>query len=191
LCSRRRPHTRSKRDWSSDVCFCDLTLPYKIKTLVDAGVDLIEIGIPFSDPAADGPVIQKAGIRALEENVSLRQILKKLREIKDDIKVPYVLMTYYNPVFHYGLREFTKDAEASGVSGVIVPDVPLEEEPELKNELDAADIAIIRLATLTTSDERLEHILDKAEGFIYAVTVNGVTGKRAGYSGEVFDNLKR
>lgn len=167
------------------------TLPYKIKTLVDAGVDLIEIGIPFSDPAADGPVIQKAGIRALEENVSLRQILKKLREIKDDIKVPYVLMTYYNPVFHYGLREFTKDAEASGVSGVIVPDVPLEEEPELKNELDAAGIAIIRLAALTTSDERLEHILDEAEGFIYAVTVNGVTGKRAGYSGEVFENLKR
>src|SRR5699024_8413063 len=87
--------------------------------------------------------------------------------------------------------ESVKGAEASGVSGVTVPDLPLEEEPELKNELDAADIAIIRLAALTTSDERLEHILDEAEGFIYAVTVNGVTGKRAGYSGEVFDNLKR
>src|SRR5699024_1991960 len=87
--------------------------------------------------------------------------------------------------------EFTRDAETASVSGVIVPDVPLEEEPELKNKLDAADLAIIRLATLTTSDERLEHIADGAEGFIYAVTVNGVTGKRAGYSDEVFENLKR
>lgn len=166
-------------------------LSFKIKTLEEAGVDLIEIGIPFSDPAADGPVIQRAGIRALEHNVSLRDILQKLTEIKDEINVPYVLMTYYNPVFNYGLVEFAKDANAANVSGVIVPDVPLEEESELKTALKGTDIAIIRLATLTTSDDRLEELLDEAEGFIYAVTVNGVTGKQSGYSQEVFDNLRR
>lgn len=166
-------------------------LPYQIKTLEEAGVDLIEIGIPFSDPAADGPVIQRAGLRALEHDVSLRDILSKLAEIKDDINVPYVLMTYYNPVFHYGLAEFAKDSVSANVSGVIVPDVPLEEEPELKNALNLTDIAIIRLATLTTSDDRLESLLDGAEGFVYAVTVNGVTGGRDGYSDEVYENLKR
>lgn len=166
-------------------------LPYQIKTLEDAGVDLIEIGIPFSDPAADGPVIQRAGIRALEHDVSLRDILAKLEEIKDDINVPYVLMTYYNPVFHYGLEAFAEDSASAKVSGVIVPDVPLEEEDELKDALKETNIAIIRLATLTTSDDRLKMLLDKAEGFVYAVTVNGVTGGRDGYSSEVYENLKR
>ncbi|CDZ99166.1 Tryptophan synthase alpha chain [Jeotgalicoccus saudimassiliensis] len=166
-------------------------LPEQIKTLEKAGVDLIEIGIPFSDPAADGPVIQEAGIRALKENVSLRDILDKLTEIKDDINVPYVLMTYYNPVFSYGLEAFAQDAQAANVSGLIVPDVPLDEEPELKNALTDTELAIIRLATLTTTDERLEQLVDEAEGFIYAVTVNGVTGKQAGYSEEVYDNLAR
>lgn len=166
-------------------------LAFQIKTLEEAGVDLIEIGIPFSDPAADGPVIQRAGIRALEHDVSLRDILQKLTEIKDQINVPYVLMTYYNPVFNYGLGQFAKDAEAANVSGVIVPDVPLEEEAELRTSLQDTGLAIIRLATLTTSDDRLTELLDDAEGFIYAVTVNGVTGKQAGYSQEVFDNLSR
>lgn len=166
-------------------------LAFQIKTLEEAGVDLIEIGIPFSDPAADGPVIQRAGIRALEHNVSLRDILQKLTEIKDEINVPYVLMTYYNPIFNYGLEQFAKDASAANVSGIIVPDVPLEEEAELKTALNDTEISIIRLATLTTSDDRLDKILDEAEGFIYAVTVNGVTGKQTGYSQEVFDNLKR
>ena len=166
-------------------------LPHQIKTLEEAGVDLIEIGIPFSDPAADGPVIQRAGIRALDDNVSLRGILQKLTEIKDDINVPYVLMTYYNPVFHYGLEDFAEDAAAANVSGLIVPDVPLDEEPELKNALADTELAIIRLATLTTADDRLESLADGAEGFIYAVTINGVTGKRTGYSEEVYDNLSR
>lgn len=166
-------------------------LPYQIKTLEEAGVDIIEIGIPFSDPAADGPVIQRAGIRALKHDISLRDILSKLEEIKDDINVPYVLMTYYNPVFHYGLEEFAQDSTNAKVSGVIVPDVPLEEEDELKDALKETDIAIIRLATLTTPDDRLESLLDSAEGFVYAVTVNGVTGGRDGYSSEVYENLKR
>lgn len=166
-------------------------LAFQIKTLEAAGVDLIEIGIPFSDPAADGPVIQRAGIRSLEHNVSLRDILQKLTEIKDEINVPYVLMTYYNPVFHYKLGEFAKDASAANVSGLIVPDVPLEEESELKEALKGTDIAIIRLATLTTTDDRLKRLLYEAEGFIYAVNVNGVTGKQSGYSQEVFDNLSR
>lgn len=166
-------------------------LPKQIKTLEDAGVDLIEIGIPFSDPAADGPVIQEAGIRALEQDTSLKDILHKLKEIKHDIHVPYVLMTYYNPVFHYGLERFAIDSAEANVSGVIVPDVPLEEEDELKHALKNTEIAIIRLATLTTTDDRLEKISEDAEGFIYAVTVNGITGSKSGYSQEVFDNLKR
>lgn len=166
-------------------------LPEQIKTLEEAGVDLIEIGIPFSDPAADGPVIQLAGQRALEQDVSLRSILLKLEEIKDDIKVPYVFMTYYNPIFHYGLENFARDSERANVSGIIVPDVPLDEESELTDALAETDIAVIRLATLTTTDERLGRILDGAEGFIYAVTVNGITGGSDGYSKDVYDNLKR
>lgn len=163
----------------------------QINTLEDAGVDLIEIGIPFSDPAADGPVIQLAGQRALDAGTSLRKILLKLEEIKDDINVPYVFMTYYNPVFSYGLEEFARDSKRANVSGVIIPDVPLDEEVEIKEALRESDIAIIRLATLTTTDDRLEKILDGAEGFIYAVTVNGITGGNEGYSNDVYDNLKR
>lgn len=166
-------------------------LPEQIKTLEEAGVDLIEIGIPFSDPAADGPVIQGAGLRALAHDTSLKDILNKLEEIKDDVKVPYVLMTYYNPVFHYGLEQFSKDCTKANVSGIIVPDVPLEEEAELKAALSSSEVAIIRLATLTTPDDRLKKITEDAEGFIYAVTVNSVTGEHDGYKQEVYDNLER
>lgn len=163
----------------------------QIQTLEKSGVDLIEIGVPFSDPAADGPVIQKAGIRALKENVSLNDILSKLSEIKDDINIPYVLMSYYNPIFKYGLEQFKHDAVAAGVSGLIVPDLPLDEEKELSDALEDSDLAIIRLVTLTTTDERLKEIVKDAEGFIYAVAVNGITGAQDGYSQEVYDNLKR
>lgn len=166
-------------------------LESQIKTLEESGVDLIEIGIPFSDPAADGPVIQEAGIRALENGVSLLDILNTLAKIKDEISVPYVLMTYYNPVYKLTLDVFRNKAEEAGVSGIIVPDVPLDEEAELKNGLRGSDIAIIRLATLTTSDERLREITRDAEGFIYAVTVNGVTGGQNNYKEEVYDNLER
>ena len=166
-------------------------LESQIKTLEESGVDLIEIGIPFSDPAADGPVIQEAGIRALENGVSLLDILNTLAKIKDKISVPYVLMTYYNPVYKLTLDVFRNKAEEAGVSGIIVPDVPLDEEAELKNGLRGSDIAIIRLATLTTSDERLREITRDAEGFIYAVTVNGVTGGQNNYKEEVYDNLER
>lgn len=166
-------------------------LESQIKTLEESGVDLIEIGIPFSDPAADGPVIQEAGIRALEHGVSLLDILNTLAKIKDKISVPYVLMTYYNPVYKLTLDVFRNKAEEAGVSGIIVPDVPLDEEAELKNGLRGSDIAIIRLATLTTSDERLREITRDAEGFIYAVTVNGVTGGQNNYKEEVYDNLER
>lgn len=166
-------------------------LESQIKTLEESGVDLIEIGIPFSDPAADGPVIQEAGIRALENGVSLLDILNTLAKIKDKISIPYVLMTYYNPVYKLTLDVFRNKAEEAGVSGIIVPDVPLDEEAELKNGLRGSDIAIIRLATLTTSDERLREITRDAEGFIYAVTVNGVTGGQNNYKEEVYDNLER
>lgn len=163
----------------------------QIQILEDSGVDLIEIGVPFSDPAADGPVIQDAGLRALEKNISLNDILNKLSEIKDEIHIPYVLMTYYNPIFKYGLEAFKEVAVAAGVSGLIVPDLPLDEEAELKSALVDSDLAIIRLVTLTTSDERLKKIVSEAEGFIYAVAVNGITGKRVGYSQEVYDYLER
>ncbi|WP_026694300.1 tryptophan synthase subunit alpha [Peribacillus kribbensis] len=147
--------------------------------LQESGADLIEVGVPFSDPVADGPVIQEAGLRALKNGVSLEMILNKLTEIKEKITVPIILMTYINPVLQYGLEQFADASRQGGIAGCIFPDLPYEEEALVKEHLAAADIAIIRLAALTSGAERLKTLTSDSEGFIYAVTVNGVTGERA------------
>src|SRR5699024_3999820 len=147
----------------------------QIKTLEESGVDIIELGIPFSDPVADGPVIQQAAIRALEHNISLQKILDELKNIKDEITAQIVLMTYINPILNIGYEAFPKDAAASGVSGIILPDVPLEEEEEIKVHLSENDIALIRLVTLTSDADRIRELAEGAEGFLYAVTIKGTT----------------
>lgn len=158
-------------------------LENQINALQEAGVDLIELGVPFSDPVADGPVIQAAGIRSLANGTTLQAILKELTKIKASISVPIILMGYLNPMAAIGFEKFGELAREAGVSGVIIPDVPYEEEDTLKPALDANDIALIRLVSLTSDDERISTLTRDAEGFIYAVTVNGTTGVRGAEEG--------
>jgi tryptophan synthase alpha chain len=148
--------------------------------LAQAGADLIEIGMPFSDPMADGPVIQEAGQRALKQGMTLRRTLALVRELRrGDDATPIVLMGYYNPIYRYGADAFARDAVAAGVDGVIVVDLPPEEDAELTGPARAAGLDIVRLATPTSDDRRLPHIVEHASGFIYYVAIAGITGTRS------------
>ncbi|MDD2443219.1 MAG: tryptophan synthase subunit alpha [Desulfotomaculaceae bacterium] len=148
------------------------------KRLAFAGADLVELGIPFSDPVADGPVIQQASGRALKSGTTLQGILEAVREIKKDCSMPLILMGYYNQIYKYGLRRFTCDAAKAGVSGLIVPDLPHEECGPLREEAILAGLDLIPLVAPTTTNPRLEKITAGACGFIYCVSVTGVTGTR-------------
>ncbi|WP_040285424.1 tryptophan synthase subunit alpha [Sporosarcina koreensis] len=160
----------------------------RIGYLEGIGADAVELGIPFSDPAADGEVIQEAGERALSAGVTLRRVLEELTMQAHD--VPIVLMTYLNPVLAYGLSEFADACGRAGVKGLIIPDLPHEEREMAAGVLKGTDIALIPLISLTSSKERIEKIARDAEGFIYAVTVNGVTGVRSGFDGSLSGHLK-
>ena len=154
--------------------------------LAAAGVDLIEIGMPFSDPMADGPVIQEAGQRALKQGMTLRRTLALVRELRRaDDATPIVLMGYYNPIYRYGAEDFARDAAAAGVDGVIVVDLPPEEDAELTAPARAAGLDFVRLATPTSDDRRLPRIVDRASGFIYYVAIAGITGTRSADSASV------
>jgi tryptophan synthase alpha chain len=142
-----------------------------------AGADLIEIGMPFSDPMADGPVIQEAGQRALKRGTTLRGTLALVQELRRaNETTPIVLMGYYNPIYRYGADSFPQDAVAAGVDGVIVVDLPPEEDAELSAPARAAGLDLIRLATPTSDDRRLPRIVERASGFIYYVAIAGITG---------------
>jgi tryptophan synthase alpha chain len=148
--------------------------------LAAAGADLIEIGMPFSDPMADGPVIQEAGQRALKQGMTLRRTLALVRELRrGDDATPIVLMGYYNPIYRYGAAAFARDAVAAGVDGVIVVDLPPEEDAELTGPAHAAGLDFVRLATPTSDDRRLPRIVECASGFIYYVAIAGITGTRS------------
>lgn len=167
------------------------TLKKTILYLQDLGVTAIELGIPFSDPVADGPVIQEAGERALAHGVTLRTVIQEIGSFKEEVTVPLVFMTYLNPIICYGIDKFVEDCAENGVSGIIVPDMPYEESALLHSALKKFDIALIPLVTLTSPLERIEKITSAGEGFIYAVTVNGITGVRDGF-GEALDlHLKK
>lgn len=150
----------------------------RILFLQNAGATAIELGVPFSDPVADGPTIQQAGERALQNGATLSNILAKLEEFYEEVDVPLVLMTYFNPLLSYGLSNFAEDCERVGIAGIIVPDVPFEERDELREALKETDLAIVPLISLTSPKERIAKIVRAGEGFIYAVTVNGITGAR-------------
>lgn len=158
--------------------------------LQQQGATAIEIGIPFSDPVADGPVIEQAGIRALKEGANLRNILAMLQLLKVDVTIPLVIMTYLNPIIRYGVENFVKDAEAANIKGFIIPDMPLEESSLLTAHTNATDIAMIQLVSLTSPAERIAKIIKNAEGFIYAVTVNGTTGVDRVFKDSLQDHLK-
>jgi tryptophan synthase alpha chain len=149
-----------------------------LKELADSGSDLIEIGIPFSDPIADGPVIQRASYIALSNGVKIDDILKLVEDFREYSRIPVILMTYYNPVYRSGLENFVSKAVRAGVDGLIIPDLPIEEDNSLRKAALTKGLALIPLAAPTSTEERLKKIADKAEGFIYCVAVTGVTGTR-------------
>ena len=150
------------------------------KALPAAGADVIELGMPFTDPMADGPAIQAAGLRALRAGQTLRKTLALAREFRDvDAKTPVVLMGYYNPIYVYGVERFLVDAKAAGVDGLIVVDLPPEEDDELCVPTLRAGLEFIRLATPTTDDKRLPAVLANTSGFVYYVSITGVTGAAA------------
>ena len=144
-----------------------------------AGVDVIELGMPFSDPMADGPSIQAAGYRALKAGTTLSRVLDLAAGFRrNDADTPLVLMGYYNPIYSYGVDRFARDAVVAGVDGVIVVDLPPEVDAELRGPAATAGLDVIRLATPTTDAERLPRVLEGARGFLYSVSVTGVTGTK-------------
>ncbi len=151
-----------------------------VAALPKAGADVIELGMPFTDPMADGPAIQAAGLRALNAGMTLARTLKLVRAFrKDDKATPVVLMGYYNPIYIYGVAKFLKDAKAAGVDGLIVVDLPPEEDGELCLPALAAGLNFVRLATPTTDDARLPAVLANTSGFVYYVSITGITGSAA------------
>jgi tryptophan synthase alpha chain len=148
-----------------------------LRALPSAGADVIEFGMPFSDPMADGPAIQWAGLRALKAGQTLRKCLEDIADFrKTDSTTPVVLMGYYNPIYVYGVPAFLKDAVAAGIDGLIVVDLPPEEDEELCLPAMQAGINFIRLATPTTDDKRLPKVLGNTSGFVYYVSITGITG---------------
>ena len=162
------------------------------KALPKAGADVIEVGMPFTDPRADGPAIHAAGVRALKSGQRMTKTLALVREFrKSDDATPIVLMGYYNPIYIYGVDRFLTDAKAAGVDGLIVVDLPPEEDDELCLPTLKAGLNFIRLATPTTDDKRLPTVLNNTSGFVYYVSVTGITGAAAPDTGKVATAVAR
>jgi len=144
-----------------------------------AGADMLEVGVPFSDPLADGPTVQRSSYIALEGGVTLNDSLGLIRELRrQGIEAPLAMMGYFNPFFHYGQEQLIRDARDAGVDGLIVPDLPLEESEEVQELCRRYGVRLIQFVALTSTDERIARIAERAEGFIYCVAVLGVTGAR-------------
>src|ERR1700761_1362099 len=155
-----------------------------LKELPKAGADVLEIGMPFTDPMADGPAVQAAGLRALGAGQNMKKTLAVVRDFrKHDDATPIVLMGYYNPIYIYGVDKFLVDAKSAGVDGLIVVDLPPEEDEELCFPALKAGLNFIRLATPTTDDKRLPAVLTNTSGFVYYVSVTGITGSASADSG--------
>jgi len=163
-----------------------------VKAIPKAGADVIELGMPFTDPMADGPSIQAAGLRALNAGMTLRKTLQLVRDFrKEDNATPLVLMGYYNPIYIYGVDRFLTDAKSAGVDGLIIVDLPPEEDTELCLPALKAGLNFIRLATPTTDDKRLPAVLANTSGFVYYVAITGITGAAAADSNVVGDAVAR
>jgi tryptophan synthase alpha chain len=157
-----------------------------LKGLPSQGVDIIELGMPFTDPSADGPAIDRAAQRALAGGMSLTKTLDMVRVFREDNSdTPIVLMGYFNPVFAYGIERFAADASEAGVDGLIIVDLPPEEDDELRIPANDAGIDVIRLATPTSDNERLPKVITGASGFVYYVAVAGVTGGKSATEGDI------
>jgi tryptophan synthase alpha chain len=163
-----------------------------MKALPKAGSDIIELGMPFSDPMADGPAIQAAGLRALKAGQTLAKTLQMARDFRQsDNETPIVMMGYYNPIYIYGVERFLADAVDSGIDGLIVVDLPPEMDEELCIPALKAGINFIRLATPTTDDKRLPKVLQNTSGFVYYVSMTGITGSALANTGKVAEAVKR
>src|SRR6266850_84850 len=166
-----------------------------VKALPAAGADLIELGMPFTDPMADGPSVQAAGLRALQSGQTMVKTLALVREFRNgDDTTPIVLMGYYNPIYIYGVERFLTDAKAAGVDGLIIVDLPPEEDEELCLPALKAGLNFVRLATPTTDDKRLPAVLANTSGFVYYVSITGITGAAAADTavvGEAVARIKR
>jgi tryptophan synthase alpha chain len=157
-----------------------------------AGADLIEIGMPFTDPMADGPIIQAAGKRALKTGVKLARVLAMVRDFRaEDDATPIILMGYLNPILSYGIERFCNDAAGAGVDGLIIVDLPTEEADMLLPFAAARDIDVIRLVAPTTDDKRLPHVLEGSSGFVYYVSITGITGTRAASTDHLEEAIPR
>jgi len=166
----------------------DATKEY-VTALVRGGADIIELGLPFSDPTADGPTIQAGIERALDGGMTPDVYFRMIGSLK--VHIPLVVMTYYNIIFKRGLEKFVKDCAASGISGIIVPDLPPEESDELAGLCKKNDVDLIFLVAPTTTDDRMKHILSEGKGFIYLVARLGVTGARADVASSTRELIKR
>jgi len=163
-----------------------------VKGLPAAGVDIIELGLPFTDPMADGPTIQLAGQRALDSGMTLQRTLDLATEFRrSDDTTPIVLMGYYNPIYSRGVDRFLSDARSAGIDGLIVVDLPPEEDDELCRPAQAAGLNFIRLATPTTDDRRLPTVMRNTSGFVYYVSITGITGAAAAQAGDVGPEVAR
>ena len=153
-----------------------------IKTMQKRGIDMIEVGIPFSDPMADGPVIQDAATKALKNGMSLKILFNQLKSIKEEVSIPLILMGYLNPIMQYGIEAFCQSCVESGVSGVIIPDLPFKDYlDDIKPVADRYDVRIIMLITPETSEERIRFIDEHTEGFIYMVSSAATTGAQQSF----------
>lgn len=160
-----------------------------LKTLERAGVDFVEIGIPFSDPVADGPVIMAAGQRAIQQGMTAKRILDTLKAEQHDLKVNYLLMTYMHTIEAYGEADFMREAEAAGVYGLIIPDMPAEYIEAMKARYPEHQLKLISLIAMTADAPRVERIARQAEGFIYTVTMNQITGQNGEFHPELRGKL--
>ena len=155
------------------------------------GADIIELGVPFSDPMADGPTLQRAAERALRHGTSLSHVFELVRRVRQSLTIPILLFGYYNPIWRYGGERFAADARQAGVDGVLCVDLPPEEAEELKRETDRHDLDMIFLLAPTSSPDRAQKVLARARGFIYYVAVTGVTGVRSTLPADLSDIVRR
>lgn len=160
-----------------------------IKTLEQSGADILELGIPYSDPLADGPVIQKASQRALKAGMSLKKSIELVSCLRRDISIPVIMFTYFNPVLKYGLEKLVKDIKKAGFQGLLIPDLPIEEMDDIIELTQKEGIELVMLVTPTSGAERIKKIVDVSQGFVYLVSVTGVTGERTDFSGSVERSL--
>ena len=161
------------------------------ESLIEGGADVLEVGIPFSDPVADGPVIQAAGTRALSAGATPRKIIDAIGELSSQYTTPFVILTYYNPILAMGIEQFMKYASDNGVNGVVVPDLPMEESDRFRDIALKHNIDSILLAAPNTSEKRLVGILEKSRGFVYLLSLYGVTGPRDTLSPQALETVKK